>query len=56
MKKISTYEELIKYLLYSPSDTKEICVGIIGDSDISGDINIVFRNKLVRLLQGRKNV
>lgn len=52
---IKTLEELICYLLYideeEPRIKQEICVGIIGDWDISDKLSIDLRYKIINLLR-----
>jgi len=52
---IETYEQLIKWLLYTTLPEfklkREIRVGIIGDTDISEDLSPDFRMELIQLLE-----
>jgi len=52
---ISSYEELIKFLLYlrfpEPKLKVEICVGVIGDADISDKLSPDFAAQLLQLLK-----
>jgi len=51
-----TLEELIKWLLYirevEARSKQEICVGVIGDSDISAYLSPNLRRELIRILEG----
>ena len=52
MKKFKTLEGLIMFLLYCPN-SGGICVGIIGDIDISDNLEPKFRKRIEKLVNNK---